>query len=78
MRANRPVHSALSGEQRQRLNCRAYTKVLQSRGTLPAGPCEACGNPQAQNHHHWGYDKPRWFIRFCRSCHLALEKNIYG
>ena len=76
MRENRPPHGALTDDQRRRSNCRAYTKVLQSRGTLPAGPCEGCSDPQAQNHHHWGYDTPRWFVRLCKGCHRALEQLL--
>lgn len=73
MRDTRPVHANLPEAQRRRANCRAYTKVLQQRGVLPMGPCEGCGNPEAQNHHHWGYDRPRWFVRLCRDCHEAVH-----
>src|SRR5262245_58322262 len=70
MRANR---KPLSDWQRQRANCRSYTKTLQARGTLPKGPCEACGNPEAQNHHP-DYTNPRYYIRLCAGCHDALTQ----
>ena len=63
-------------EQRERGICRSYTNALQRRGLLPAGACEACGNPRAENHHHWGYDKPRWYVRLCITCHRALEAQL--
>ena len=65
-----------SDEQRQRHKCRRTTSVLQQWGRLPKGPCEACGEPRAENHHHWGYDKPRWFVRLCVGCHRALEAQL--
>jgi hypothetical protein len=37
---------------------------------------EACGEPRAENHHHWGYDKPRWYVRLCLPCHRALDALI--
>lgn len=70
---HRTAHRDMTPEQRKRANCRSYTKVLQARGGLPKGPCEGCGHAEAQNHHHWGYDNPRWFIRLCTGCHRSLE-----
>jgi len=75
-RASRRPYAELPDEARKKSNCRAYTKTLQQRGNLPKGPCEGCGSSTAQNHHHWGYDQPRWFIRLCRDCHLALERML--
>ena len=74
-RATRAKHSELPEEARRRLNCRAYTKVYQSRGLLPKGPCEGCGAEEAQNHHP-DYDQPRYYIRLCKDCHEALEAVI--
>lgn len=64
-----------SEAQRQKANCRAFTKEYQKRGALPTGPCEGCGSLYAENHHHWGYEHPKWFIRLCRECHLKLEQT---
>lgn len=77
-RENRTKHRDLPPAVRNKANCRAHTKALQLRGALPKGPCEGCGEPDAQNHHHWGYDKPRWFIRLCANCHRAVERSIQG
>jgi hypothetical protein len=67
-------YGRLTGERRLKAKCRQHTKVLQARGKLPKGPCEGCGDPRAQNHHHWGYDRPRWYVRLCADCHRAVER----
>ena len=72
MRDNRKTHSQLTDEQRQKANCRAYTKMLQRRGHAQKGPCEVCGDPDAQNHHD-DYSKPREFRRLCRKHHRAAD-----
>jgi hypothetical protein len=72
MRSRRPAHRDLTPEAKRRANGRAYTKVLQARGTVPKGPCEACGAAAAQNHHYWGYADPRRFLRLCAGCTRAL------
>lgn len=75
-KANRLKWCQLSDEQRAKANCRSHTKMLQRRGAIPKGPCEGCHAEKAQNHHHWGYERPRWYIRLCVACHAALETRI--
>jgi hypothetical protein len=74
MRDTRPLQRDMSSEQKKRANCRAYTKVLQRRGVLPLGPCEVCGDPNAQNHHP-DYSKPREFRRLCKFHHQQEHRT---
>lgn len=74
--ASRRPYALLTAEEKRRANCRAYTKSLQARGALPKGPCEGCGACEAENHHHWGYDLPRWYVRLCRDCHRAVGDHV--
>ena len=76
-RATRPRYGELSAEARLRANCRSHTKTLQARGTLPMGPCEGCGNPNAENHHP-NYHYPQWFVRLCSVCHAFAADPTPG
>lgn len=50
MRDYRKDHP-LNEQQRLRDNARAYLRVYIQRGKVDKGPCEVCGNAEAQPHH---------------------------
>lgn len=70
MRRNRPKHSELTAEQRQKATARAVANVYEKRGQLLRMPCGACGSGDAEKHHE-DYSKPLDVKWLCRKCHLA-------
>lgn len=74
MRINRPVHSDLSDEQRNRANARSYLSVYLRRGKIIKLPCLFCGNINSQAHHH-DYSKPLEVTWLCRMHHLSLHES---
>lgn len=72
MRATRPRHSELTPEQRAKANARAQANVAQGRGKLRPGPCETCGEKDAEKHHP-DYQRPLEVVWLCRACHLELH-----
>lgn len=79
MRKNRPNHSNLKTEARQKANCRSYANVNLRRGKIEKKPCEVCGSEESQMHHE-DYSKPLEVRWFCRNHHLDyhLNKNVNG
>lgn len=69
MREWRKTHR-LVGEARKRANARGYAHVYRDRGHLPRRPCETCGSPEAEMHHH-DYTQPLHVSWLCKPCHLA-------
>jgi hypothetical protein len=69
MRNNRPIHSTLSVEQKQKANARSYLNVYIRRGKISKLPCSICGDTQSEAHHN-DYTKPLEVIWFCRKHHL--------
>jgi hypothetical protein len=70
MRRHRILHP-LSPEERRKDNARSYAGVYKRRGKLEQRPCQRCGSPDSQMHHH-DYDRPLDVVWLCRPCH-ALE-----
>lgn len=70
MRDNRPKHKDLNDLARKKANCRAYTRMLVSRGTLKQKNC-FCGAESEK--HHVDYDNPRNFIPLCKEHHRELH-----
>lgn len=56
------------------MNCRSYAHVYIKRGKLIRKPCEVCGNPKSEPHHH-DYHKPLDVQWLCKSHHLQLHGN---
>ena len=67
----------LTKEQRRKDNVRSHARVARKRGTLKAIPCQICGDPEVEMHHH-DYDKPLDVIWLCRSCHLEYHRYADG
>jgi hypothetical protein len=68
------VYARMNDEQRTRHKARTRAGVALRRGHITRGPCESCGNPDAQMHHD-DYTKPldvRWL---CRPCHIDHHRN---
>jgi len=66
----------LTQEQKEKRRRRASVWSRISRGKLIPKPCEVCGNPKTEAHHHKGYDAIntldiRWL---CKLHHAALER----
>ena len=74
MRLNRPKHSELKPEARQKANCRAHTKVYVERGNLVKESCCNCGHDHTEAHHS-DYSNPKLVRWVCRPCHLELHGN---
>jgi hypothetical protein len=74
MRVSRPKYSELSGEERKKVNARAYANVYQRRGKIERHPCYVCLSPRAEKHHE-DYDKPLQVRWICRKCHVELHRN---
>lgn len=51
-------YKRLTPEQRQKRRARAVIHHSIKRGKMERKPCEVCGEPNGQAHHHNGYDKP--------------------
>ena len=73
MRDNRPKHSELTVEQREKATARAYAREYLKRGKITKQPCEDCGNIESEIHHS-DYSKPLLITWLCRSCHLKRHK----
>lgn len=73
MREWRKAHP-LTEEQRKKDNCRSYANAYKKRGKLVQVPCEKCGSPKSQMHHH-NYDKPLEVEWLCRPCHMRLHQE---
>jgi hypothetical protein len=65
----RPKYSQLTDEQKFKSNARSFANAYQRRGVLTRQPCSACGNPDAEKHHH-DYSKPLEVTWLCRPCHM--------
>jgi NAD-dependent SIR2 family protein deacetylase len=74
MRAGRPKHREMSGQQRFEANARSYANVYQRRGKLAPMPCERCGSQGAEKYHE-DYAKPLQVHWLCRRCHLDLHRS---
>lgn len=74
MRRNRPQHSELTEQQRQKANARSYANVYLKRGWLTRLGCEVCGKT-AQMHHE-DYSQPLQVRWLCRSHHLAEHDSL--
>lgn len=73
MREWRKTHP-MTPEQRRKDRCRSYAGTYKRRGALIPEPCQGCGNPDAEMHHH-DYGRPLDVEWLCRPCHLALHAN---
>jgi hypothetical protein len=71
MRNWRKTHP-LTAEQKLKDNARSYAFTYFKRGHIIKVPCESCGSPKSQMHHH-DYSKPLDVEWFCRPCHMALH-----
>ena len=74
MRINRPKHSELSDEQREKANARSYLRVYIKRGKIEKLPCLFCGNPNSEAHHQ-DYSKPLEVTWLCKEHHLMIHEN---
>lgn len=52
---------------------RSYAKTYKNRGKIPQRPCEKCGDPNSQMHHH-DYGRPLDVQWLCRTCHIDWHK----
>jgi hypothetical protein len=71
MREWRKTHP-LKGLARLKMNARSYLHVYVKKGYVKKLPCEVCGDPKSQGHHH-DYSKPidvRWL---CKIHHCELH-----
>jgi hypothetical protein len=73
MRKWRKSHP-LTELQRVKDRCRSIANVYKKRGKLVKAPCENCGSPRSQMHHH-DYSKPLEVEWLCRPCHMAHHKQ---
>lgn len=73
MREWRKSHP-LTEEQKVKDRARSYANVYRRRGKLVKVPCETCGSPRSQMHHH-DYSKPLDVEWLCRPCHMALHQQ---
>lgn len=73
MRAWRKTHP-LTLKQKIKDTARSYANVYFKKGKLIKKPCEICGNPKSQMHHH-DYKKPLEIIWLCRFHHLEHHKG---
>lgn len=73
MREWRKTHP-LNDEQKKKDICRSYANVYKKRGKLVQVPCEKCGSPKSQMHHH-DYSKPLEVEWLCRPCHMTLHRQ---
>ncbi len=56
--------------EREKSNVRRLTNYYQKQGIIVVLPCQRCGNPEAEKHHH-DYTKPLDVEWLCRKCHRA-------
>ena len=59
----------LTPEQKKRAVARGLLNTKVHRGKIKRQPCEVCGNPKVEGHHHNGYDREhaldvRWLCKF--------------
>lgn len=64
--------------QRRKALSRHLVSLHVRRGKLKRTPCEQCGNPKVQGHHHKGYEAEhatdvRWL---CKRCHDEAERIL--
>lgn len=60
--------TALTTDHRQRDISRSYAAVYKTRGKLAPLPCQCCGSPDSEMHHH---ELPLLVIWLCPPCHRA-------
>lgn len=65
-------YSHLPEPRRSKVRARHLAGVALRRGKLSLGPCENCGNVEAEMHHA-DYSKPLEVTWLCRGCHLAAH-----
>lgn len=63
-------YSELTGEQKKKVNARAYANVYLRRGIIERGACRDCGASKVEMHHE-DYDKPIEVTWLCKSCHMS-------
>ncbi|RWN11464.1 hypothetical protein [Mesorhizobium sp.] len=51
-------------------------KVALKRGLIEREPCEVCGDPQTDGHHHEGYHQPMSVKWLCRLHHKAEHRRL--
>lgn len=71
-------HVPMTPEQRRKDNARSYASQYLKRGIIKRQPCQSCGDPKAQMHHH-DYSKPlevEWLCRRCHLLHHAAERPV--
>ncbi|RVD21021.1 hypothetical protein EN738_20255 [Mesorhizobium sp. M4B.F.Ca.ET.017.02.2.1] len=49
-------------------------RVALKRGLIERQPCEVCGDPQTDGHHHESYQKPMAVRWLCRRHHKAEHR----
>ena len=66
------------GNNRQKHNARQFVAWKVKQGKLEKGPCEICGNPDAQFHHYKGYDLENRLAvqRLCPLHHREADKAM--
>ena len=63
-------------EKRKRIYARSVSNHAIRDGKLKREPCEACGNPKSEAHHH-DYNKPLDVEWLCKKCHFQEHKIIH-
>lgn len=63
-------------EKVKRLKARSDLNHAVKQKRIYKKPCEKCGNPQAQAHHH-DYNKPLEVQWLCLKCHWAEHKQVH-
>lgn len=63
----------LTGEARKRASARWQAKEYRKRGEIVESPCVMCGAHAAEMHHP-DYNKPKYVVWLCRSCHIGLHR----
>lgn len=65
----------MSVEAKRKDTARSYANSYKVRGKIPRKPCEKCGDPKSQMHHH-DYGRPLDVQWLCKTCHVAWHKLI--
>lgn len=63
-------------EKAKRTRARSHLNHAVRDGLLVRLPCQSCGNPKSEGHHH-NYDSPLEVKWLCKMCHVEEHKLIY-